>query len=353
MAPRSNPPTDKPTSDWTEQEQLAFSQLARVIASALVDHRLETFASQLKDANSTGTDQKITFKAQAALRDAISPILTGLLTPSSDRMDEFDRNSKTMLSDLGRLTSMVGDLKELLSNERLEDFLHPSHKFLQTLAEDRKEKEFLAKRLCEQYFQQKELRCFVQGSSLAYLLGQEIANSGAAGTLIHTNSTVMHLSVLRERCKQFVYTFCGSVYDPICAAWLFPSMDTSTAGRLTELFTRTYEPLEIAFVMPYRFSASRLYFRKEETATLVETLAQCARTLVVCVVADRYLSPTEEDKAGTDHLSAIDFPASHKSKLAVVGCPSANRLKQDLMSKFEAKGVDVDWVESKAPQSEP
>jgi hypothetical protein len=239
----SDPPNSKFLSSFSEQELLDLSKLIRVVLGALVDNQLENASASLKAEEVPSA--KRSEKAQVALINSMKPLLSLLQNPIDKHFEALEEASKTLTDGLEKISSVVSDLREKMSNERLEEFLHPSHKFLQTLAENRDEKTVLAKRLCTNYFLKKDFRCFVQGSSLAYLLGREISTTDTPGVLIHTNSTVMHFPVLRERSKQFVYTFCGGVYDPICASWLFGAQDSATSDRLAELFTRQHDPLEM------------------------------------------------------------------------------------------------------------
>ena len=100
-----------------------------------------------------------------------------------------------------------------------------------------------------EHFFQERVHCFIQGSVTAIHLGKELVRRGVVrdGSLFYTNSVIFPLAVLCPKGLYTVYTFCGSIYDPACGAWLFPVGEGKTANELQELFTRKTDPLTKVF----------------------------------------------------------------------------------------------------------
>ena len=230
-------------------------------------------------------------------------------------------------------------LSEAIHHERVIATLQPHSEFLRRLENERvSEKELIADYAVKTFFKD-VVRCFIQASSLAIHLGRRIANQHAYGTLIYTNSAALPITILREKCGEVVYAFCGPEYDPACAAWLFRRSNTETRTELMHLFTRDRDRLDTAFLMPIRLdSEGGLYYEKDESSYLVELLVGQATKIVVLATADRFID-----------LPQASSPAYHKTDLLfegkdvhiVVASDSTSGAQPNLAIKLSKKGATV------------
>jgi hypothetical protein len=325
--------------------------LLEVIAGTLVTDDIQLAAGRLRDPEFSVDG------AAAAAKTALSGALTGILSkPLECGLRE------TVASPLGENSALVKSLidevhalRESLNRDDLISFLQPHAQFRTRIQQDAGQKEAIATYVARQYFRDSSFRCFIQGSSLAIYLGQQIALSGVDGILIHTNSVPFPLTVLNQHSGKSVYSFCGEIYDPYCAAWLFPRRDIKTAASLRELFARSEKPLTTCFIMPlFVTTDGKMYFQSDETRFLVEILAREAPKCVILAVSERIRSG---DVGGSPiGLTTMDMPsASDGREVDVICCGpfsdglSAEAVRESLRRPgrtVHTKDGSVDWIVS-------
>lgn len=249
------------------------------------------------------------------------------------------QNSVTALSE--RLDSLL----EGSSGEFVREMLAPHRQLTQRLKTDYSaEKQELAKYVVKSFFTNGPQRCFIQASTTAIELGAALTKEGSVsdGSLFHTNSIVFPMAVLRERCPHWVYTFCGSIYDPMCGGWLFPSTETETTRQLRDLFDRPRDPLTTVFLTPLTTSAEgQMYFIKNETVHLVATiLATAVQHVVIMTVAPRVTGSVADGQSWLSESWLDCLSRKKKVSLVMMGQPRQNNLIQ-LVAQFAEKGVDV------------
>jgi hypothetical protein len=253
----------------------------------------------------------------------------------------------------GKITALTERIERLLDgpgSEFLSEMLAPHRQLVERLTNDNAaEKKELAAYITRTLFSDKPLHCFIQASTTAIELGIAIAKNPrvANGTLFHTNSIVFPLTVLKERCPHWVYTFCGSVYDPLCGGWLIHSTDTEPTRQLRDLFERERDPLTTVFLTPICTSAEGgMYFIKDDTAHLVGTiLSTRVQHVVIMTVASRVHTRATDGDAWCTVSWSDYLTRGKKVSLIVAGRPRQGDLAV-LADLFAKKGVDVHYCQT-------
>jgi hypothetical protein len=202
------------------------------------------------------------------------------------------------------------------------------------------------------FFSNGSRRCFVQASTTAIELGLAITGTPSAshGCLFYTNSVVFPLTILRERCPHSVYSFCGSIYDPLCGGWLFPASDAKTTGELQRLFNRDEDPLTTAFLSPSCVTAEGdMFFMRDETSHLVATVMSSKVPHVVLMAAGDRVRAKPLGNEATSAVSWLDSIANGKTVSLVFADVRPQYNVQQMAQQFSKKGIDVTAFESGKP----
>jgi hypothetical protein len=248
----------------------------------------------------------------------------------------------TLGGELRTLRESVDGLKDvqrqLLDNnvDYLLNTLLPHGEFRRRYEKDFPQRSSLVSYVAETFFQE-QVHCFIHGSVTAIHLGKELVKRGAIcdGSLFYTNSAVFPLAVLCPKGLYAVYAFCGSIYDPVCGAWLFPVTDSKTTGELRELFTRKTDPLTKAFLMPLAVTPSGIYYERPETAFFCKTMLALASEVTIMTMGDCLLS---EDKVAQYHCDPLDGWPKKSISLVIAG---RSPHLQQIVDCFAGRGVAV------------
>ena len=333
----------------TAQMYEDYLPLLEVLHVALMTREVEFAYSEIREG-----------PVDSATKNSRSALAGSFLTLFAEPIGLAKADVVALREELSRSRGEVAGLKAELESlvkrldcEDLRAFLKPHAKFLDRLENDHpKEKAAIARHVAKTYFEKENFRCFVQASTLAIPLGQEIAARGTAGVLIYTNSVPFPLTILRDGSGQFVYSFCGGEYDAVCAGWLFSRRDTRTRDELRRLFARSEDRLTAAVVMPLLVTADgKLHFRRDETAFLVEELGALADQLIVLAVGDRLAVTSHR----TD-LSCYTLPAVTPQKSIEVitgGAPTNGIGKEEVLGPLRERGVGATWLDCEVDLSPP
>ncbi len=323
--------------------------LLEVLKTALLTREVELAEGAARDKDDPARGAK---ESRKAIAHSLLSVLSGPIRAvlKSAGFSDATNSLREAHDLLQKSHAEVIKLRETIHNDDVMRFLHPHAPFLNRLKQGEKEKRLIAKRVTKNYFRHSDVRAFVQASTLSIVLGREISLNGSDGLLIHTNSVPFPLTVLHEKCGKIVYTFCGSLYDPICAGWLFPRSEVVTREELKKLFTRDEKPLDTAFIMPLLVqSDGTLYYQRDETTALVEILVEHAKNVVILVTADRLTN----EPAGSDRgLSPTSLPETTPDKsieLITCGSPHESLSQESLVDGFTSKRIVVHW---KLPEEE-
>lgn len=210
------------------------------------------------------------------------------------------------------------------------------------------------KRKISQYTAQKffaagQLRCFVQASSTAIHFGIALNEEEVVdGSFFYTNSSVFPVTVLGGKRHHHVYAFCGPNYDPVCAAWLFSESDHATKTEVENLFTRGFDPLTTAFLMPAVITPEEgLHFHRDDTAELARTLLEVATHVVVMAVGDRIcLSPElKNERHPPTCIASLDDTLRKRKRISIIvsGAPRSGKIDA-FVDGFTRMGIETAWL---------
>jgi hypothetical protein len=199
----------------------------------------------------------------------------------------------------------------------------------------------IAEYVARMFLAQGPPRCFVQASTAAIYLGQAIARAEIPPTsLFYTNSIVFPLAVLRPNAHYAVYTFCGSIYDPVCGGWLFPVGDSATADMLRNLYNRQDAPLKIAYLMPDAISPGGVYYQRAESALLCRILIEESSQIVILATPNRLRE--DKDRGDACYCAEAGQLAMREKPVSLVVAGRDDR-RDDITDCFLSLGVTVHW----------
>jgi hypothetical protein len=209
-----------------------------------------------------------------ALQGALADLIKGRVIEKmiEEVVGKFTLNEKdslaiqTLAEQTTALHTEIRDLLKPLASgagpEGMLSALVQTGSFLDRLNEDADGKRDVARFVARRYFVERaswpRISYFVQGSTIAYYLGEELARTHnlSPNTMIHTNSIAMLATMLqrRDNGRHSIWPFWNHEVDQACGSWLIPRQDQQALNALQGFFRpngQTGEPhCTTAFLMP-------------------------------------------------------------------------------------------------------
>jgi hypothetical protein len=259
-------------------------------------------------------DQTADFRVRTAVAEVVGQMLDGKLgVPSAKRLKELTgeiAGLATVMRGTGEQVERVSaetvalresvdtlnqELHALLAGsavEVLKAFLPGESLRKRYVGDYAEEKRVIANYVARTFFDHRPARCFVQASTTAIHLADELCRRKAPEDLFHTNSVVFPMKMLGGTFRS-VYALCGPLYDAFCGGWLF--IDGETEGYLRSLFRRDHDPLRTSLLTPIATTAEEgTFYTRNETSRLVNILMEESQEVIIMTFAARVYASQED-----------------------------------------------------------
>jgi|GEM_PF-5791066 len=270
----------------------------------------------------TGTNASLEATFRKALAGAIAELMKG---PIIEKMVEGvlakftlnDKDSQAIQSLIEQSTTFQTEIRELLKPlgarpgpDGLLAVLVQSGSFLDRLNEDAADKREVARFVARRYFVERaswpRISYFVQGSTIAYYLGEELARAHnlSPNTMVHTNSIAMLSTMLQrhDNGRHNIWPFWSRELDQACGSWLIPRTDQEAFAALKDLVVSRIPDQQphcsTAFLMPRYITlnpaAGESGFKYERTLNglFADQLQQAQEVVVMCTAGRVHLDET-------------------------------------------------------------
>ncbi|MBN2023418.1 MAG: hypothetical protein JW809_11575 [Pirellulales bacterium] len=325
-------------------------QFVDVLNYALTDNEIEAFHVALRDDPYDADPRKGMDKAGALVGKALARVLKQAIEEALE-LSGHRSTAAEVRRECAACREKLAMLLERIHADDVLRVLQPHGKFWRQYDEDLSEKKRIAKHVVATFVKGKNIRCFLQASTMAVTIAEAIAESDLTEMLIHTNSVFVPAVLLRDHMRRSVYAFCGGVYDELCGGWLYGENDTQAETELRGLFRRDLQKLDTAFVMPRIVSPNGIiYYRDRDAQRLVGAMVAESPQICVLAVGNRVRGNLSSNEA----RDWCDVPlpladSNRKIFLISAGTPAQPVMRpeqwKELHVAFKQQGFLTTWLD--------